>query len=95
MSNQDEEVQIIENETDAKIRLGGYLQLLLTAFIAWLFFNSIYHQGKYSLHDIGISVYRLNEATGQADRYDSDANGWVQIRDSGMAYIVQTNSASQ
>ena len=77
--------QVIENDTIMKIRLGGYLQLLLTLFIVWLFYNTY---SSYSLMMDGSSLIRIHEATGATEIFDRDANGWVRIQNSSLVYTI-------
>ncbi len=87
--------QVIENDTIMKIRFGGYLQFLLTLFIAWLFYNTFF---SYSLivqktpldRD---ELVRIHKATGLTEVYDNQANGWVRIQRSSLVYVVNEEAA--
>ena len=95
MDEQVDQVQVVESDSESRIRLGGYLQFLLTILVVWLFANSWLKTSRYSLHNGHLSLYRINEVTGEVDRYDQNANGWVKIMNSGMAYTIQEDATSE
>lgn len=87
--------QVIENDTIMKVKLGGYLQLLLTLFVAWLFYNTF---SSYSLITLKTplgrdELVRIQKATGLTEIYDRQANGWVRIQRSSLVYIVNDDAA--
>ena len=74
------------------MKIGGYIQFLMTLFIAWLFYQT-YTSSEYSLFNsdnVNLpTLYRINEATGQTDVFDAEVNGWVRILHTGYVRDVQ------